>query len=201
MMLFYRDLSNNLGLGCEEKVRSKKKWILLTILGLVSIILAFSLVDAGLTFQNEPDGFGGLQWGEPLTHDMMYLGTFHEDVAYVRSNDKMHVGQAQFYLIIYFFHGQPQKFMGATLFFKGQRNYELLKTILRENFGKEIEKMPYNLRWVGPTTTIGLCYDMTTETQKIGMLFLDSRLIWREKITAMRKEIEEAGSVSEVSKD
>jgi len=40
---------------------------------LIATILVFSLVDVGLTFQNEPEGFRGLKWGDPPTEDMEFL--------------------------------------------------------------------------------------------------------------------------------
>lgn len=58
-------------------------------------ILVFSSVESGFTFQNEPEGFRGLKWGDPPTESMEYLGTFQGDRIYTLSDDKMSTGECR----------------------------------------------------------------------------------------------------------
>ena len=163
----------------------KKKVMLLTL-----IVSTFLLISVGFTFQNEPDGFRELKWGDPPTEDMIYRVTALGERGYTRPDDKMYVGNAQFYLIVYAFHGEPEKFMAAILYFKGEKNFNLLETICRGKFGEETEKGFYDFIWMGQKSTIFLRYDVV---KKQGDLSLISIQILAEKVKIdKQKEIEKS---------
>lgn len=156
-------------------------------------ILIFLLVTTGLTFQNEPEGFRELKWGDPPTDKMIYKLTSNENKIYFLPDDKMSVGNAQFWTIAYFFYNQPERFYNVSLYFKGENTFELLKTICRGKFGKETESGFYELKWLGQKAMVGLCYDMVKE---LGYLFLTST-----QIAAEKKKIKEKEEIERAEKD
>lgn len=62
---------------------------------LVTAILTLLSPNMVFAFQNEPDGFRGLKWGDPPTESMEYLGTFQGDRIYTLSDDKMSTGECR----------------------------------------------------------------------------------------------------------
>ena len=89
---------------------------------LIATILVFLLVDIGLTFENEPEGFRGLRWGDPPTEDMVLLPpSTQAQMEYVRTDEKLQLGRARFQEIIYSFYCEDEirEFMMVFLHFKG----------------------------------------------------------------------------------
>jgi len=146
---------------------------------LTVVILVFLLADIGLAFQNEPNGFRGLKWGDLPPGNMMFLGAVDGDGAYGFPREKMYIGSAQFDLIAYVFHGRPNRFMHVALYFKGEDNYDLLKAICRGRFGEETEEGFYTHGWRGTKTLIRLQYDAVKQE---GSLILVGIQIWAEKV-------------------
>jgi len=158
------------------------------LLSLVVLVLLWSNI--AFTFQNEPDGFRRLKWGDPPTEDMIYRPTAEGDKVYIRPNDKMYIGNAQFYLINYVFYGTPEKFMAVILYFEEKKNFDLLKTICRGRFGEETKEEFYTLGWLGSKTVIRLTYNIFNEQ---GNLSLASRQIMPEwEKTQEQKEIKKS---------
>jgi len=131
-------------------------------------ILVFSSVESGFTFQNEPEGFRGLKWGDPPTESMEYLGTFQGDRIYTLSDDKMSMGNVELHLIVYAFHcgiedarlttlkDQSERFMLVVLGFWKEGNFDLLKTICQGKFGEETQEDFFELDWQGQKALITL---------------------------------------------
>ena len=90
---------------------------------LTATILAFSLVDIGFAFQNEPEGFRGLKWGDPPTEEMVIDTVENMLMWYTRDNDKVHIGPAELKRIRYVFYKgklmrigiEPNHFEGKDL--------------------------------------------------------------------------------------
>lgn len=157
----------------------------------ITAILIFLIVTIGLTFQNEPEGFRDLKWGDPPLQDMIFIGK-KGDIRklYELPNDKMQLGDVKLYMIFYAFYNSPERFMGVSIYFKKKRNFDLLKTICRGRFGKETTEGFYELIWHGQKTTIPLTYDLIDED---GWLFFDNNAIFAEYFEAKeKKEIEKA---------
>ena len=150
------------------------------------MILAFSL--GAVAFQNEPDGFRGLKWGDPPGEDMEYIGDVYGK-GYTVPDDKMSLGNAQLYMIIYLFY--EDRFFGVALYFRGEENYGLLETICKERYGEEeLEEGFYEFKWMGQKSFVALHYDIVEET---GFLSLNSTVIVLEKTEAdNKKEAEKA---------
>lgn len=162
---------------------------------LVMMILGLALSAGGFAFQNEPEGFRGLKWGDPPTEDMIsvkhVLKEFREEKEvdyYGKIDDKKKIGDAYFDLILYVFYLQPEpKFMMVNLYFSGEGNYNLLKTILRGRFGEETEKKFNKLAWIGSKAFIMLI--MYDSIKELGKLSLGSTLILMEKIKAEEQKV------------
>jgi len=156
----------------------------------IAAMLIFLIATIGLTFQNEPEGFRDLKWGDAPTEDMIYFATVDEDRGYTISNDKMYIGNAQFSHIVYVFYDQPERLASVGLYFKGEKNFDLLKTICRGKFGEETGSGFFELDWEGQKAYIVLQYDMAEES---GYLTLASAQIMLEQMAAQEEqEIEKA---------
>lgn len=163
----------------------KKNILLLTL-----IILTFLLVGTGSTFQNEPDGFRDLKWGDPPTEDMIYFTTAMGTKVYTLPNDKMYIGNARFYAITYIFYGKPERLMAVTLLFSKENNFDLLKTICRGRFGEETEEGFYNSTWMGLKTAIYLSYDIIEEKGDFSLISI--QILAEKTRIDKQKEIEKS---------
>jgi len=135
-----------------------KKGLLLVLV----LVLALSL--RSFAFQNEPEGFRGLKWGDPPSEAMEYLEGTEElggSKCYTLPNDKMSIGNAEFYLILYDF--DEGQFMRVALCFKGEKNYDKVETICRQRFGEEVEEDSYKLTWKARETLVAVQYDPIEE--------------------------------------
>jgi len=161
----------------------KKEALLLTL-----ITSIFLLVSAGFTFQNEPDGFRGLKWGDPPTKEMIYhpnlLGTGGTKV-YTRPKDEMYVENIQFDFIAYLYD-KSERFTMAVLRFSEEKKFDLLKNICRERFGIETKKEIQKLTWQGSKTAIVLAYDISKREGELSFVSLE---VWAKLKSEQQNEI------------
>ncbi|MEA1964682.1 MAG: hypothetical protein U9O41_06095 [Candidatus Aerophobetes bacterium] len=129
-------------------------------LAITTLIILAVLINTAIAFQNEPDGFRGLKWGDPPTEDMEYWKTEAEELRYYRiENDKKRIGDVD-YMINYVFCGQPEQFGMVTLDFRGENNYALLEMLAKglwgeptnEKFSEEVQI----LTWADSNTLVGV---------------------------------------------
>jgi len=171
---------------------------------LLASILIFLIAGMGFAFQNEPDGFRGLKWGDPPIEDMdmIFYTVSGEIVIYRKAEDKMDIGDAKLYSLEYDFW--KKRFIEVDGYFKNKKNYDILKTICekkfgkptsvrihkyKEDFGEPTKERLFIVNWTGSKTTITLFYDSVIES---GSLSLLSRKIWRERIQEELERIREA---------
>ncbi len=88
----------------KERQSSSEKGLLLVLV----LILALPL--GAFAFQNEPDGFRGLKWGDPPTEDMEYFDTIEGNQSYVLFEEKNSFGDVELEQIFYVFYGDPGRF-------------------------------------------------------------------------------------------
>lgn len=152
------------------------------VLALV-LFLAFSL--GAFAFQNEPDGFRGLKWGDPPGEDMeLFIDVDDRTTGYILPGDKMFLGSVSLYAVGYMFY--ENRFVGAAMYFKGEDNYDLLETICKQRYGEEETDIGfYEITWMGQKSFIVLKYDYIEEE---GNLSLNSTLIAVERSQAEQKE-------------
>lgn len=137
---------------------------------LLVIVLVFLVAGIGvasqneITFQNEPDGFRGLKWGDAPTEEMVCFGkNLSFQSTYQRKADKLVIGSAKLDEIWYKFNFYSNKFYEAGSHFFSTDNYDILKVIFEERFGKPTKIYKeygfYVLQWTGEKTEIKLSYN------------------------------------------
>jgi len=147
------------------------------------LVLALSL--GAFAFQNEPEEFRGLLWGDPPTEEMKFLVDSDDMKAYTLPDDKMYLGDVTLYRIAYmFFEG---RFTSVGLYYNGEDNYKLLETICKERYGvQEVDEVSfYQMRWDGQKSFVILAYDFVKEG---GYLAIGSTPITMEKMAAQKKK-------------
>lgn len=155
------------------------------VLSLV-LILVLVLSAGAFAFQNEPDGFRGLKWGDTVKKGMILLGETKGEVkGYMVPDDELYLGDANFYSILYGFYDQPKRFMIVYLFFNGKENYGLLTIICHDKFGEETERGFYEYSWQSQKAMVKLTYDWIEEK---GSLYLASFPIFFEHMQARKKK-------------
>ena len=133
-----------------------------TVVLMVLIVSALSL--GAFAFQNEPDGFRDLKWGDPPTEDMEFTFEVNIRKDYIRPEDKMSLGEVKLELILYGFVevDGKLKFFNANLCFVNESRFTILKTICEEKFGPPTSEESYRLSWFdGGEVGISLSYDFT----------------------------------------
>ena len=133
---------------------------------LLSIILIFLTTGIGFAFQNEPDGFRGLKWGDAPTEDMYFSSQaiskydIHKGNYYYRKSDKLKIGSAELVSIKYLFNLYSNQFYKVWGMFYSETNYDILKIIFEERFGlpTKLKNKKYPLFWNGDKTKIQLFF-------------------------------------------
>lgn len=170
--------------------RNKMKKVIL-----LSVILIFLITGMGSAFQNEPDGFRGLKWGDLPTEDMVYLGeiSYAENI-YHRKEDKLVIGSATLEEIRYKFNFYSYQFYEVFANFTSKTDYKILKIIFEGRYGKPTYiregKNSYFQQWIGDKAEIRLYYDFKGY---YGWFWIASRRIHRETPEDNKqKEVEKA---------
>jgi len=148
-------------------------------------ILILLLPNSGLTFQNEPDGFRSLKWGDPPARNMRFVGKEKDElIIYKVSNERLSLGDAKFHTILYSFYGQPKRFMVVGLYFQGKKNFELLKDICKTKFGKPTGRGFFEFTWEGQIAFVFLIHRLVDDD---GYLTLGSTIIFTEYTESKKK--------------
>jgi len=159
------------------------------------LVMALAWCGMAFAFQNEPEGFGGLKWGDPPTEDMEFLREEDQWMnSYRNPGDKLELGDARFYMIEYEFYTPSNatvgRLMGVGLFFKDKENFEILKTICTVKFGEPTNEEFHELDWFSLDTAVLLTYGSIDEDR---LLVLMSRPIFEQYTREKeKKQVEEA---------
>lgn len=146
----------------------KKNVSILLIVSCILIIFTSILFaeEIKYTFQNEPDGFRGLKWGDAPTEDMKFvLKNVYSGNCYYRKDDKLNIGTAKLNYIFYHFTLYSNQFSDVVADFYSKTDYDILKIIFKEKFGKPIliseekGKDRHFLIWKGEKAKICLTFD------------------------------------------
>jgi len=157
-----------------------------TLAWILTITILALLVNLGFAFQNEPDGFRGLKWGNPPTENMLLFEAKENKRYYTLPNEKLSLGNVNLSSIVYAFYDQPERLMVVSLYFKGTDNYDLMTDICGKKFGTEnVDVGILKLTWWGEITTINLEYNLAIEG---GVLILINTTLWTEYTEAQKKE-------------
>jgi len=150
----------------------------LRVLAIVLFLGLFVAIRIGSVsaFQNEPDGFRGLKWGDPPTEDMVFEWPVRGLEVYSRPNDEMSFAGVELESITYGFF--MDRLCMISMHYEGEENYYLLRTALRKMFGvgrSEEEKL--REEWEGSVTYIKLSYSDLLK----GSLNFYSATIWSKR--------------------
>lgn len=194
-----------------SKVRKEKEEMRKGVL-VVVLILALSV--GVFAFQNEPDGFRGLKWGDPPGKDMKIYG-FGRDfdiTIYTRRNDKMQIGDAELRSIYYVFY--EGRFMAVEISpYHWPDDYLSLRDVVMLKFGDaaviEGGRLVERITWSGDLAVIVFYLFEESVAGGNGDLTIYSTEIWEEKEEefsmkkeeAERKEKEEKRKAAEEGSD
>ena len=143
------------------------------------LLLCSALIPVcGFCFQNEPEGFGGIQWGthiSAVTNMILVLEKANDPIRgdlkmYQNQDQVMTEGRATLNRIGYIFF--KDKFMSAQILTEGSSNWLGLKDGAFEIFGKG-EQPDQNFEqyfWFGNKSRIILNYDKKTERGSLSVL-------------------------------
>jgi len=156
-------------------------------LSLVFLVVVV-LLGRGLAFQNEPKGFRDLKWGDPPLEAMKYVTQIDGDNGYVLPDDKMQIGNCQLSRIIYIYWKNRLYMVGCG--FQGQENFDVMKMICLQRFGKVPEELFDIYNWEGQVTSMTLQYDNLEGTGFLG--FTSTLLNMERNQEEEKKEAEKA---------
>jgi len=142
--------------------------IVLLILAIFTLILFAEEIES--TFQNEPDGFRGLKWGDAPTEDMVFfIQILSKDLdkgnIYHKKNEKEYIGSVKFFSIEYTFNLRSNQLYKVEATCSDlnsvelDRSYNILKIILEDKYGEPTRKMKYWLCWEGSKTLLYIYYN------------------------------------------
>ena len=151
------------------------------IAGVLIIVLVLSV--GAFAFQNEPEGFRGLKWGDPPSEEMEFDCSIKDLDWYKLPGDKNQIGDAYFYATRYTFF--EEKFAAVYLLFFSEKNYKYLEALCQSKFGEARKEGFYEYSWWGDLASITLSYDLIEEE---GLLCLSSSYIMDESIEAEKKK-------------
>lgn len=128
---------------------------------MVVLLFMFALASITQGFQNEPDGFRGLEWGDPPGEDMILLGKDYinpDSLWYKRTLDKRKIGRAELLEEIRYVFYKNQFFrvrIRTHTTSSRPTYYDYLKDVLILKFGRG-EWMEPITRWYGKTAIVEL---------------------------------------------
>ena len=172
------------------------------------VIVAFLALSArAFAFQNEPDGFRGLKWGDPPGEDMKTLTTYayFGMRIYERRVDKMKIGGALLRTIYYEFF--EDRFMAVEICPVldssddwTRLNYDALKNVVFLKFGNGVitknDEFTEQTFWLGEKGTVVLTRYLERNSL---VLIIHSTEIWKE--AERRKEEERQKAVEKGLED
>lgn len=167
------------------------------VLFLLVVVLIFCSLASVEAFQNEPDGFRGLKWGDATREEMVLVETFSLPMEkfralnvldiYTRPDEKMYIGRIPLFKVVYCF--LQNKFVAALVYYKSKVNYEDLKIILFVRYEEPGDLPPgfmlAEYQWTGETSIIYLRYNYE---KKDGLLLFLSPILLKEANKAMANE-------------
>ena len=147
------------------------------------LIINMYLTSLAYTFQNEPDGFRGIKWGDNFSNIKGYNFKFEfedEEIKhYSNKNDHLEIGGIKVNKIVYGFFND--KFLYIFAKFKGMDTFLNLLNVCTEKYGKVKGWWGYSddtgyYKWVGKISEVRLTHD-----HKGGLLVIGSEMIEKER--------------------
>lgn len=123
----------------------------------ILVVVLLSLGTA-FAFENEPEGFRELKWGDPPTEDMELVKRFEDpDVCwYRRPNDELEIERARIEQIAYGFYENRLWRVHIT----AEHDFVFLTGVVKEKFGPEGHRYTFKggwcYQWLGDTALVDL---------------------------------------------
>ncbi|MBN1831368.1 MAG: hypothetical protein JW896_04590 [Deltaproteobacteria bacterium] len=141
--------------------------------GLIFIlVIVFS--QPARAFQNEPNDFRGIEWGTNYHELKGFTKVSTQDPLeyYTKKNEDMSMGDARLAMVVYVFY--KKKLCGAVLDFKSPSNFQTIKAVLSDWYGKGYQANRYEdkYRWSGTNVSITLEYDDITQKGQVVYYFI-----------------------------
>lgn len=116
---------------------------------------------------------------------MEFLGALDTWVRIYRNpGDELKLGDARLDKILYQFYAPSPsaksklpKLLSVGLYFKGEKNFDILETICRVKFGEPTNEGFNELGWAGLVSTLVLIYDLADEE---GFMILGSSSLFKQ---------------------
>lgn len=171
-------------------MKTVKGWMVVLNLFLIS-----NFVFAGYKRGSEPDGFRDIKWGTDLsgltgmTLDQTGMNMFREYIDinlifYTRRNDNLQIDGARVGNIGYGFY--KEKFYDVLIVIDGVENFEELKNVLKQKFGKGEHLNVFNCwHWSGKRTIMFLKYSKSLNQ---GVFCMTSTKIQKQMLRDFQKE-------------
>lgn len=172
---------------------------------LVLVLVMLSVTVGAFAFENEPEGFRGLKWGDPPGEDMEQLPSYwgawmdpdeHDFLWYEKQDDKLQIRGAELESIEYqFYKGQFYKVEINVV--DGYYNHESLKDVVQLKFGViDFEKKipgisTKSYRWIGKKATIILEDSVSYESPELTIYSTEIDNQFHQDVAIIRKEEEE----------
>lgn len=126
--------------------------------GISALVLLLVLAGVGLAFENEPEGFRGLKWGDPPGGNMEQMVQLDEfTTRYTLPEERLQLENVDLSAIRYQFFND--RFAGVVLFFRGKERHSHMKTICKGKFGEPTLTGFNVITWKGRKATVTLTYN------------------------------------------
>jgi len=164
----------------------------IAVVAVLAVALAFS--GMAFAFDNEPEGFRDLKWGDPPTETMEYFDDVDEFMKVYSDPDASNkLGDVYFYRMFFAYYvdvDESLKFAGVTLFYQSKKHFETLQTLCKSRFGPATDEDYQEMLWEGIVTSIHLKHDSIEEE---GFLSIDSTRLWNKYLERKeQKQVEDA---------
>jgi hypothetical protein len=138
-------------------------------------------------FTNEPKDFRSINWGTNLNEctDMIFVYNDGLDKWYNKKNDKLKIGDVDLGFVGYIFY--KDRFYAASISFAGMDNFNKLKEILFQMYGKGTQSTHYKTgyEWHGDKVDVGINFN---DANKEGLIVYMYFPIKKEKEDNKLKE-------------
>lgn len=175
----------------------------IAVVAILVALLAWS--GMAFAFENEPEGFRGLKWGDPPREDMVYHGESKNNentLWYIKKRDELQIGRVKLKGIYYLFY--KTRFMCALVELNEKdEDYGSMVDILTFKFGKGKEQGVFGrigtlfddetaeMQWSGDTTRITLYRKWGDDLSK-GKLEIKSIQIFNQRKADEERERQKA---------
>ena len=100
------------------------------------------------SYQNEPDGFRGIEWGTNIKkiEGLQFVRSEGKNTLYLKKKEDLKIGGAKLFRIFYYFTNDL--FTGVGISVRGYDNAKALEEATTERFGPGWKKQEFSKEWI-----------------------------------------------------